>query len=63
MIEALQSNQIAKSTNKNIRSNVVRNELGYYWTFQNSTHLWRQFTIDNDVVNSKWIIEDINKKD
>lgn len=67
MIDLLQVGETAASDDNTIKTHVIRNELGFYWSFQNSSQddrerrAWRILTMDDKTVKLKWKI--INKID
>ena len=60
MIDQLQVGETAVSQDESVKTNVIRNSLGYYWTFATigMTHnnAWRLLQIDSKVANMKWKI-------
>lgn len=58
MIDALQIGQVAVADDVQV-THVIRNELGYYWSFRNDKKkAWRLLSIDSRTANLKWIIKE-----
>lgn len=57
MIDTLQVGETAVSDDEFGDINVIKNELGYYYTFRNDKkRAWRLLSMDTKTVNTKWKI-------
>lgn len=58
MIDTLQIGQVAIANDPRF-THVIRNELGYYWTFKSTLNEWRLLQIDSNTANLKWEIKEV----